>query len=464
VSFANATPPVANPRLDAWIDFNGNGSFDTPAERITAAGGLALTVGANPLSFTVPCTLAPRARTYARFRLSSGGVATPLGSSFDGEVEDYVLEARGIDLGDAPAPAATLLANDGPRHGVLPVGNPLLGACVDTETDGQPNAAANGDDNGSGLTTVGTCATVGDDEDGVVFPELPLVSGTQRSITLSAGTTGGIASCWLDFNRDGTWTGPGEPVVVTQQIAAGASLPANFGVPPGLPTGTVYARCRIASTAVAGPTGFSADGEIEDHAVALVAEAPRIALTKRVISVSGGENGVYTVEYELVARNAGNVPLSAVQVTDDLRVTFPNPVGIAVQGVTAIGAAPNFPGYNGTSNTAMLAPGAALPVAGQIVIRLRVNVDINGAPIGPYDNTATATGRSPADIVVDDISQDGVDPDPDGNGNPNDNSQPTRVQFPPRPIPVDAGWALALLMLLMLAAAGRTLRPRRPSV
>ena len=82
------TAGIATPRLDAWIDFDGDGAFGDPRDRI--ATGLALVAGANNVTVNVPCD-AQSAATYARFRLSSAGVSGPGGASPDGEIEDYAL-------------------------------------------------------------------------------------------------------------------------------------------------------------------------------------------------------------------------------------------------------------------------------------------------------------------------------------------------------------------------------------
>ena len=76
--------------LDAWIDFDGSGTFDDPSERITAAGGTVVNVGANPIMVSIPASAASGV-TYARFRLSTTGGLAPTGPASDGEVEDYAL-------------------------------------------------------------------------------------------------------------------------------------------------------------------------------------------------------------------------------------------------------------------------------------------------------------------------------------------------------------------------------------
>ncbi|MEX0936893.1 MAG: VCBS repeat-containing protein [Pirellulales bacterium] len=75
-------------KLDAWIDFDGDGSWGGSHERI--AYGLPVVEGDNLLSFDVPGG-AVSGQTYARFRLSTVGELGVIGEAFDGEVEDYQL-------------------------------------------------------------------------------------------------------------------------------------------------------------------------------------------------------------------------------------------------------------------------------------------------------------------------------------------------------------------------------------
>jgi hypothetical protein len=73
-------------KLDAWIDFNGDGAWGGPGERIFASQDVA--VGDNTLTFDVP-SFAIAGTTYARFRVSTLGGLGVSGVAADGEVEDY---------------------------------------------------------------------------------------------------------------------------------------------------------------------------------------------------------------------------------------------------------------------------------------------------------------------------------------------------------------------------------------
>ncbi|HSF41960.1 MAG TPA: IPTL-CTERM sorting domain-containing protein, partial [Thermoanaerobaculia bacterium] len=447
--FLTNTAGIATPLLDAWIDFDGDGAFGDPRDRI--ATGLALVAGANNVTVNVPCD-AQSAATYARFRLSSAGVSGPGGASPDGEVEDYALIGKGLDFGDAPDPAyPTLLASNGARHVVLPTGNPALGPTVDTEPNGQPGATLLGDD-----------GTGSDDEDGVTFPAV-LIPGTDGTIQLTTGTTGGTVSCWIDFEQDGDWSGPGEQAVTDAAIAASTVTSRTFPVPVGAPQGTAATRCRISSQTGLGVTGEAPDGEIEDHPAPVGVEAPALGVAKRLVSAVRDANlaQVVHVTFEIRVENAGNVPLSNLQVTEDLAATFVGVPSFTVTSVQSSTFAVN-PGFNGTGDTNLLAAGNSLAVGMSGTITVAVRVD-SGGNRGPFYNQVTGSGTSPGTRTVTDDSQDGPDPDPDGNDDPSDNDDPTVVILPisPHEIPTLGEWGLLAMAALLGLFALRRLRPAR---
>ncbi|HEY0781574.1 MAG TPA: GEVED domain-containing protein, partial [Thermoanaerobaculia bacterium] len=440
------TAGIATPKLDAWIDFDGDGHFDDPRDRV--ATGLALVAGSNTLTVNVPCDVKSKA-SYARFRLSSAGVAGPGGPAPDGEVEDYAVNVLGLDFGDAPAPYPTLLANNGARHEVLPSGNPTLGSFVDTEADGQPSANADGDD------THGTP----DDEDGVVFPST-LIPGTNGTIQLRSGATGGIVSCWIDFNRNGSWADAGDQVVTDFVLAANATVSRTFPVPVGSPQGNAVVRCRISSQGGLGVTGLAPDGEVEDHLAPIGVEQPRIGVAKRIISIVRDDSDPqqFTVTFGIKLQNMGNVPLSNVNATDNLAATFAAPVTYTVTSVTSSDfTVDNL--YNGSGITDLLATGNTLAVGSTGEIQLVVHV-VSDGKVGPYTNSATGRGTSPAAVPVTDVSTDGGDPDPDHDGDPTNNGTPTTflLPFAIAQVPTLGTWGLLALALVLWLLAMRRLR------
>ena len=146
----------------------------------------------------------------------------------------------------------TTLANNGARH-VTGLGL-LLGAAVDDEADGQPNADATGD---------------GADEAGVTFPTL--TPGTSPALTVVAAVPGtAVLNAWIDFNGDSDWDDAGEKIISDQAVTSGSnSLPA--AIPTGAVAGQVFARFRITTDAGHTYSGLARNGEVEDYQVTLVA-------------------------------------------------------------------------------------------------------------------------------------------------------------------------------------------------
>lgn len=175
-------------------------------------------------------------------------------------VHECVAQVQYYDYGDAPDPKyPTLAANNGAAH---TVDNRIyLGAAVDTEADGQPNATATGDDNNNT-----------DDEDGVTFTTT-LVPGSTAEVQVVASAFG-VLNAWIDFNGDGDWADAGEQVFPDQPLAAGINN-LSFAVPAQATPGQTFSRWRFSSVSGLSYTGTAFNGEVEDHAVRI--EPPYVA-------------------------------------------------------------------------------------------------------------------------------------------------------------------------------------------
>lgn len=87
---------VGSAFLNAWIDFNRNGSWADAGEQVFI--DLNLVAGDNFLTFVVPANSVVGA-TYARFRFSNQTGLTFTGLAPDGEVEDYKVEIVKFEIG-----------------------------------------------------------------------------------------------------------------------------------------------------------------------------------------------------------------------------------------------------------------------------------------------------------------------------------------------------------------------------
>lgn len=98
--------------LNAWIDSDKDGEFDSDEQIITAK---AVTSGTNIIAYDVP-TWGESGATWSRFRLSSESSLSAVGGVADGEVEDYKVDiaAQNITSTHYPSPNswATLAFED----------------------------------------------------------------------------------------------------------------------------------------------------------------------------------------------------------------------------------------------------------------------------------------------------------------------------------------------------------------
>jgi uncharacterized repeat protein (TIGR01451 family) len=171
------------------------------------------------------------------------------------------------DFGDLPQSYSTRVedAPDGARHVVPASTNLYLGATVDTEANGQPSSAADGD---------------GGDEDGVVEvgPWREAADGGRVAVRVGAGA--GWLTGYADFNDDGDFADGGEFIVsqvVSNTGGNGSGVYTNsFAVPAGsldaAGTTRLAARFRLFASMPPFPevafSGEADNGEVEDYVFA----------------------------------------------------------------------------------------------------------------------------------------------------------------------------------------------------
>ncbi|MBW7882049.1 MAG: DUF11 domain-containing protein, partial [Caldilineaceae bacterium] len=191
--------------------------------------------------------------------INKNGKFTPGDDEDDHDVA--AIEVLVFDWGDLPDGNAvnspnyqTLQANGGPVHQMIP--GLRLGALVDSEFNGQPAAAADGDD------TVDS-----DDEDGVAFPVF--YASKQAVVTATVFITPGQPSRvyrFIDFNGDGDFNDTNE--AVSSVVSSSGSVPVTFTVPLGADTTKLLgARFRLSTDANLGSGGAASNGEVEDYLI-----------------------------------------------------------------------------------------------------------------------------------------------------------------------------------------------------
>ncbi|MFM2313105.1 MAG: hypothetical protein RLZZ04_2381, partial [Cyanobacteriota bacterium] len=223
----------------------------------------------------------PAGQTTTRFEYQA--VATATGDQGVGNFIDAVRFGPLCDHGDAKSGYPVLRNNNGAAH--INDGVSFLGSKVRIELDGQPSAAANGDDG-----IVGDVDQI-DDEDGVTFTST-LNTGRTASMDVVASVPGYL-NAWIDFNQDNDWDDSGEKVFTDRSLNAGTNnlsltIPANANI------GNTFARFRFSTNTGINPTGIVASGEVEDYQIAIaqpIASDPNLLLVKRITAINPGRPG-----------------------------------------------------------------------------------------------------------------------------------------------------------------------------
>ena len=306
---ANNNLVGADPQLGALADNGGLTLTHAPSESSPAVDQ-----GTSPAAVGADQRGSAFARTVDNLLIENASDGTDIGAVEIGQM------AATLDFGDAPESILvdgqlrqypTRTANDGARHRVV-ADAPFLGESPpDVEVEGQPSAAATGDD------LLGN-----DDEDGL--GELTLQAGMPLSnvvVAHAGGENGAFLNAWLDLNLDGDWDDFGEQIATDLSVPAGASTTSLEGVilPASTPAGITFLRTRISTIGGLSPRGEAIDGEVEDTLVTIVPSAPGDADLSLTLSVDepnarpGSE-----ITFTLIVRNDGPDNAGNVEITDRL--------------------------------------------------------------------------------------------------------------------------------------------------
>lgn len=179
------------------------------------------------------------------------------------------------------------------------------------------------------------------------------------------------------------------------------------------------------------PDNTQTPGDFDDKTPISLPESPEIGAAKRLLGLPVNNNdGTYTSNYEIIIRNYGDVKLFDVQVLDDLGAVF-TAAKVVSAAVSSSSLTVNQD-YDGINDLNLLAVGNDLPLGATRTLNLAVTVR-PGVDLGPYNNTAIASGRSAQDALVTDVTNNGNNPDPNGDG-PANYSAVTPVSFTETPV------------------------------
>lgn len=201
------------------------------------------------------------------------------------------------DFGDAPAPYATALRDRGAGHQSV---GPRLGASRASQRDGAPSVGADGDA----------------DDDGVEFGSLRAGQlGATVVVDVQDAPSGARLDAWIDFNGDGSWSGPQEQIFSSRMVVAGDNL-LTFDVPSWARRGTAYARFRLSTAGGLGLELVALDGEVEDHALAIDAPVSAVGIFSGPQVIDGAAEGAESV-FAVDLDRDGDMDVLSASVSDD---------------------------------------------------------------------------------------------------------------------------------------------------
>ncbi|MCC6492122.1 MAG: VCBS repeat-containing protein [Pirellulales bacterium] len=233
----------------AAADLDGDGSLDVLAAA-GEAGAILLRNDGNQ-EFASQTLSVPTASAVIAADFNGDGVLDVAVSSAASPTIRVLVQQADFDYGDAPAPFPTTAAQNGARHYAA---GPTLGAARDADPDGAPSASADGD---------------GPDDDGVTFGPLRIGDASAAAtVNVQNAPQGARLDAWIDFDGDGTFSGPNERIAASQPVVEGDNA-ISFAVPTAIADGAVYARFRLSTAGDLGVTGGATDGEVEDYAVVI---------------------------------------------------------------------------------------------------------------------------------------------------------------------------------------------------
>lgn len=423
---------------------------------------------------------------------ASGGVSTLVGNSdFDGDGDPNLLAAGGtlargetvtitFDVRFDPQDQTGPFDNTATATGTSPAGEPveddsnpgtdpdpddaaptpityterpLIGLAKNLDPDPIVDASTQGGEVGEfDVTFVFTVRNYGNvDLDGVQIVDNLAARFAGATIVSIEDLSSGTLTVNPDFGSGSDWNllAPGQTLRPAEFATVSLTVRIN---PNGITSFNNFATASGTSPGSALATDVSHDGtdpapgggdpgDFSDPTLVTIPERPLLGVAKNMQGVVNNGDGSYVVTYLITVRNYGNVPLSSLQVVEDLAATFAGATFSGAAVTATSGGLTANPAFTGTApNTGLLTGGDTLAVGATGTITLSVTVT-PGSAMGPYDNQVTASATSPAGPSVFDLSTDGTDPDQngdvpadDGDGDPTNTDSATPVSFSEAPL------------------------------
>ena len=177
---------------------------------------------------------------------------------------------------------------------------------------------------------------------------------------------------------------------------------------------------------------YTADGEyntarvriLDDDEPAPPPTRPVIGAAKELLSAVIVDKDTLRADFRFHIRNYGDGEALNVRLEEDFSANFAEPLAVSVSAPpsAAGGALTPNPGFNGYSDTALLAGTDTLAPNAAATVELSMDIALNGID-GPFANRVLATAMDTGGEMLADLSHAGANPDPDGDGDPTEHGE-----------------------------------------
>jgi Repeat of unknown function (DUF6923) len=290
--------------------------------------------------------------------------------------------------------------------------------------------------------------TVGGATNGALYgidltqPSLPQQPGFPKAITGDSGVVNDWAAhpvTGLLYGGDRTGAGGNAQIAILDPATGIRTDTAVVGLPTGVAYGGAWFNAagelflyrndpgQIFKIDLSGPTlvGTPQDGPSSgfNDSAACVQDFLGVALQLDCMPpIPAAYTLVYT--FENLADETPAEDLNGLSATDDLTAVFgPHGVNWSFTSITSSNGTFHNPGYDGHSDTELIAAGQTLAASSTVTVTVTVEVLSEDADLdmdGLVCNQLMATGSITGGASFGDVSTAGSDPDPDGNGSPDE--------------------------------------------
>jgi GEVED domain-containing protein/VCBS repeat protein len=144
-------------------------------------------------------------------------------------------------------------------------------------------------------------------DDGITFGTIQIGQVNATATVTLQGNVAGRVDAWIDFNRDGSFTGAEEQIANSVLLSSPGVHNLEYDVPSWAQPGSTWARFRVSTGGGLGVAGSAAaNGEVEDYQVTIVPTPPSV-----------GNYGAQSVIEDVASSSVADLPIFSADFDGD---------------------------------------------------------------------------------------------------------------------------------------------------